>query len=94
LQNIEITRYQPWQGEEAIEFLHEIIKEFERRKGKELTDRQADVMIKFATGLITALETEVAANKSGKAAKIGGLFSRLKASFMRTVKDSSCNNRF
>lgn len=93
LHSIEIPQYQPWRGEEAIEALHEIIKEFEQRKGRELTGKQADTMIKFATGLITAIEAEIAASKSGKAAKVEGFIARLKATIMRTASDSSLNHR-
>jgi len=89
LQYIKIPKLPIWRGEEAIEALHENIKEFEQQRGKELTDKQADAMIKLAKGLISSIEAEVAASKSRKSAQGFGFVARLKASIMKPAPDSS-----
>jgi len=89
LQYIKIPKLPIWHGEEAIEALHENIKEFEQQRGKELTDKQADAMIKLAKGLISSIEAEVAVSKSRKSAQGLGFVARLKASIMKPTPDSS-----
>lgn len=92
MQYIEVPKSQSWRGEEAIEALQEIIKEFEQQKGKELTGQQADSLIKFAKVLISAIEAEVAAGKSKKTMKGLGFVAKLKATIMKPASDSNLNH--
>jgi len=91
LHYIEIPKLPTWRGEEAIEALQEIIKEFEQQRGKELTDNQANAMIKLAKGLISSIEAEIASSKSRHTLG-SGFVSRLKASIMKPSPDTSLNH--
>jgi len=55
---IEVPEFVSLRGEKAIEALQELVKEFEKRKGKELTDKQADTLIKIANELIWSIKAE------------------------------------
>ena len=58
MQCIEIPEFSTLRGEEAIRALHEYIRELEEQKSEELTKKQTEALIKFAQGLISAIETE------------------------------------
>lgn len=45
-------------GEEAIEALRQLIKDFEKQRGKQLTEKQAKALIKVANELIWYIRTE------------------------------------
>jgi broad specificity phosphatase PhoE len=45
-------------GEEAAAVLREYLKELQRGKPEELTERQTDAMIKITEGLLSSIETE------------------------------------
>ena len=53
-------------GQDAIEALNEIIEELEEQRGKELTKKQAKALIKFANGLISAIEAEMSSETPNK----------------------------
>ncbi len=91
MQYIKIPKLPIWRGEKAIEALQENIKEFEQQRGKELTDKQADAMIKLAKGLISSIEAELAESKAKKSSHGLGFVARLKASIMKPAPDSSLN---
>jgi len=63
---IEIPQFPTLRGQDAIEALNEIIKEFEEQKGKELTEKQAKALIKFANGLISSIEAEMSSGASDR----------------------------
>lgn len=45
-------------GERAIEALQQLIKDFEKQKGGELTEKQAEALIKVANQLIWSIKAE------------------------------------
>jgi len=45
-------------GEDAVQALQEMIGEFEKQKGKQLTDKQADALVKIANQLIQSIRAE------------------------------------
>ena len=53
-------------GEEAIDVLRDFVYKFEEQKGKELTKKQTQALIKFTLGLITSIETEKQLSTSDK----------------------------
>jgi len=63
---IEIPQFPALRGQDAIEALNEIIREFEEQKGKELTEKQAKALIKFANGLISSIEAEMSSGTSDR----------------------------
>jgi len=66
MQLIEIPQFPTLRGQDAIEALNEIIKELEEQKGKELTEKQAKALIKFANGLISSIEAEMSSGTSNR----------------------------
>jgi len=59
IQTPEFTRLR---GDEAIEALQDFVRELEEQRGKELTDKQTSVLIKFSLGLISSIEAENRSN--------------------------------
>jgi len=53
-------------GQDAIEALNEIIQELEEQRSKELTKKQTKALIKFANGLISAIEAEMSSETLNK----------------------------
>jgi hypothetical protein len=47
------------QGEEAIEALHNFIKELDEKDNKDLMKKQTKTLKKLAKGIITAIEAEI-----------------------------------
>ena len=47
------------QGEEAIEALHNFIKELDEKDNKDLTKKQTKTLKKLAKGIITSIEAEM-----------------------------------
>jgi len=66
VQLIEIPQFPTLRGQDAIEALNEIIRELEEQKSKELTEKQAKALIKFANGLISSIEAEMSSETSNK----------------------------
>ncbi len=64
MQPVEIPEFPRLRGEEAIEALHDFMREFEEQRGKELTDKQISVLLKFALGLISSIEAEERSNRT------------------------------
>lgn len=58
MQYLNIPTFQSLRGEEAINALNEYIKELEDQKPVELTEKQVNVLMKFAKGLISSIESE------------------------------------
>jgi hypothetical protein len=58
MQPIEIPEFEILRGEKAIEALYVFINELEGQRGKELTDKQTNALIKLAKELISSIETE------------------------------------
>jgi len=58
MQPIEIPKFPILRGEEAIETLYDFIDELKERRGKELTDKQTNALVKVAEGLISSIEAE------------------------------------
>jgi len=50
-------------GEEAINALRDFVYELEEQKGKELTEKQAQALIKVTRGLIYSIKTEMQSNQ-------------------------------
>ena len=63
MQYIEIPKFPVYQGEKAIIFLRDFIKELEENRSEELTVKQATTLIKIAKGLISSIEAEVCTEK-------------------------------
>jgi hypothetical protein len=64
--SIEIPEFRRLRSEEAIEALCYYILELEEQRGKELTDKQTNIMIKFARGLISSIGAEKRFDASDK----------------------------
>ena len=69
-------------GEEAVEFLNLMIKEFQQQKGTRLTDKQAEALTKAANQMITIIRGEMWAKSTGKlhVSSHLGLFKRFRSS--------------
>jgi hypothetical protein len=66
MQFIEIPEFEILRGEKAIEALNVFINELEGQRGKELTDKQTDALIRMAKGLISSIETETRLDTSNE----------------------------
>lgn len=58
MEYITIPDFPVLRGEKAIKALSSFIDELKEQRVEELTDKQTTVLIKFATGLISSIETE------------------------------------
>ncbi len=63
MQPIQIPEFPKLRGEEAIQVLHDFMRELKEQRGKNLTDRQTTALIKFSLGLISSIETENRSNQ-------------------------------
>ena len=63
---IELPTVVSLRGEDAVQALQGMIGEFEKQKGKELTDKQADALIKVANQLIWSIKAETHSGKTQK----------------------------
>jgi len=88
MQPIEVPEFPKLHGEEAIEALYDFIDELEEQRGKELTDKQATALIKFAKGLIFTIETEKLSNTSDKENKEMRFVTQLKKTIIRYIPES------
>jgi len=79
---IEIPEMPVLHGEEAVEFLNQMIKEFQQQKGTRLTDKQAEALTKAANQMITIIRGETWAKSTGKLhiSNRLGLFKRFRGS--------------
>jgi len=64
MQPVKIPEFPKLRGEEAVEALNDFIKELGEQRGKELTDKQTNALIKFSLGLISSIEAENLASKT------------------------------
>jgi len=84
MQPIEIPEFEILQGEKAIEALYVFINELEGQRGKELTDKQANALIKLAKGLISSIETETQLDTSSEETD---LLRHLKETTVKCISD-------
>jgi hypothetical protein len=79
---IEIPEMPVLHGEEAVEFLNQMIKEFQQEKGTRLTDKQVEALTKAANQMIFIIRGEAWAKSTGKLhiSKRLGLFKRFRCS--------------
>lgn len=89
MQPVLIPEFPKLRGEEAIEVLHNFIREFEEQGGKELTTKQTNALTKFSLGLISSIEAEKRLNRTmnRSAKQTGGetlSFTRLKKKLQNT----------
>ena len=63
MQPILIPEFPKLCGEEAIKAIHDFIRELEKERGKELTNKQTTALTKFSLGLISSIETEKKPNR-------------------------------
>jgi len=79
---IEIPEMPVLNGEEAIELLGEMIREFQQQRGTRLTEKQADALTKAANQIISMIRGESKAKSLGKSRSSGCLsfFKRFGAS--------------
>jgi len=66
MQSVKIPKFQRLRGEEAIKALDEFIAELEEQRGKELTDKQTNALIKLAKGLMASIKIETRSITSRK----------------------------
>ena len=66
MESVKIPKFRRLRGEAAVEALNEFIAELEDQRGKELTDKQTNALIKLAKGLIAAINTETWSTIPGK----------------------------
>lgn len=59
MKSLEARNFEVLNGEKAIEALSDYIEELEERRGKDLTEKQTDAMIKLAKGLISSIKSEI-----------------------------------
>jgi len=84
MQPIEIPEFEILHGEKAIEALHVFINELEEQRGKELTDKQTNALIKLAKELISSIETETPLDTSSEETD---LLRHLKETTMKCISD-------
>ena len=84
MQFIEIPEFEILRGEKAIEALYVFINELEGQRGKELTDKQTNALIKMAKGLISSIETETQLDTSSEETD---LLRHLKETTMKCISD-------
>jgi hypothetical protein len=79
---IEIPEMPVLHGEEAVELLNQMIKDFQQQKGARLTDKQAEVLTKAANQMISIIRGETWAKSTGKLHISSGLglFKRFRGS--------------
>jgi hypothetical protein len=63
---IEIPEMPVLQGEEAVELLNQMIKEFQLQKGSRLTGKQAEALTRAANQMISIIRGEMWAKSAGK----------------------------
>jgi hypothetical protein len=63
-------------GDEAVEALQYFVNQVEEQRGKKITEKQADALLKIADALIVTIkaETLVKSDKTKKAERFCGLF--------------------
>lgn len=61
--SIEISRMPVLNGQEAVEFLNQLMEEFQQQKGKRLTDKQAQALTKAASQMIVTIRAEKSTGK-------------------------------
>jgi len=79
---IEIPEMPVLHGEEAVELLNQMIKEFQQQKSTRLTDKQAEALTRAANQMISIIRGEIWAKSTGKlhiSSRLG-LFKRLRGS--------------
>jgi len=84
MQPIEIPEFEILHGEEAIEALYAFINELEGQRGKELTDKQTNALIKLAKELISSIEAETRLDPSSEETD---LLRHLKETTMKCISD-------
>jgi len=93
MQPILIPEFPKLRGEEAIEVLHDFIRELEEQRDKELTTKQTNALTKFSLGLISSIEAEKRSNQimnkcakqtAGETLSITRLKKKLQNTFLRT----------
>jgi len=79
---IEVPEMPVLHGEEAVELLNHMIKEFQQQKGTRLTDKQAEALTKAANQMISIIRGETWAKSTGKIhiSKRVGFFKRFRNS--------------
>ncbi len=60
---MKIPEFPVFHGEKAIRFLRGFIKELAEQRSEELTEKQAEALIKIAKGLISSIEAEMCAKE-------------------------------
>jgi hypothetical protein len=63
---IEVPEMPVLHGEEAVDLLNQMIKEFQQQKGTRLTDKQAEALTKAANQMISIIRGEMWAKSTGK----------------------------
>lgn len=92
MQPVETPEFPRVRGEKTIEALYDFINEFTEQRGKDLTDKQATALIKFAKELISSVEAEKRSGPPDKGIKEMRFLSQLKqriineAEFMAYVR--------
>jgi len=84
MQLIEIPEFEILRGEKAIEALNVFINELEEQRGKELTDKQTNALIKLAKGLISSIDAETRLDTSSEEMD---LLRHLKKTTMKYISD-------
>jgi len=87
MQPIMIPEFPRLRGAEAIETLYDFINEFEKQRGKELTEKQTTALIKLAKGLISSIEVEMRSGTSGRDIKEMRFERQLKKTIMKRISE-------
>ncbi len=85
MRHIGAPEFPKLRGKEAKRALLELIREYEEERGKDLTDKQANALVKIAKGLISSIEMEIGASPSNKKIKEFRLSTRLKRTITEHV---------
>jgi predicted component of viral defense system (DUF524 family) len=83
MQPIKIPELPILRGAQAINALHEYIKELEEQENEELTEKQKKALIKLAQELVSTIETETHSANADKKNKSLGFATQLKKTISR-----------
>jgi hypothetical protein len=89
MQPLKIPELPILRGEEAINALHEYIRELEEQKNEELTEKQTKALIKLAQELISAIETETHSAREDEKIKSPSLVAQLKKTITRVFQNNA-----
>ena len=83
-----IPEFPRLRGEEAIGALSDFMYELEEQRGKDLTDKQTDALIRVTKGLISSIEAEIRSSTSDRDIKEARFVTHLKQTITKYIPES------